>query len=130
MTKLFAGCWQTWVTVLLALLILVPSGYGFVGKFVELVRLSRGQPDGAFAVAPVVNYLLASLGFFCLLLWAAAHGMFRDIERPKYDLLAREAHLEALAEATGGLEEMGPEPAPKYHTDPAASPYHVHGLRG
>ena len=45
-------------------------------------------------VAPIANYLLASLGFFCLLLWAAARGMFRDIERPKYDMLAQEEALD------------------------------------
>lgn len=86
--------WQVRVTLLLAILILIPSGYGFIGKFVELIRLARGQPDGAFAVAPVANYLLASLGFFCLLLWATMHGMFRNIEQPKYDMLQREAQLD------------------------------------
>lgn len=82
------------VTLLLAVLILIPSGYGFAGKFVELVRVYRGESDGAFAVAPMLNYLLASLGFFCLLLWAAARGMFRDIESPKHEMLAHEELLD------------------------------------
>jgi hypothetical protein len=86
--------WQVRITLLLAVLILIPSGYGFAGKFIELVRVYRGEADGAFAVAPMMNYLLASLGFFCLLLWAAAHGMFRDIESPKYDMLAHEELLD------------------------------------
>lgn len=86
--------WQFRITLLLAVLILIPSGYGFVGKFIELVRVYRGEADGAFAVAPMMNYLLASLGFGCLLLWAAAHGMFRDMEGPKHDLLAREDLLD------------------------------------
>lgn len=85
---------QIITTIVLALLILIPSLYGFVGKFVELVNVLRGEPDGAFAVAPIVNYLLASLGFFCLLLWASAGGMWTDIERPKYDMLARERELD------------------------------------
>jgi hypothetical protein len=87
--------WQLRITVLLAFLILVPSGYGFVGKFIELIRVYRGESDGAYAVAPMINYMFASLGFGCLLLWAAAGGMFRDIEAPKHDLLAREEILEA-----------------------------------
>jgi hypothetical protein len=86
--------WQVRLTILLAVLILIPSGYGFVGKFIELVRVYRGESDGAFAVAPMMNYLLASFGFGCMLLWAAAHGMFRDIESPKHDLLVHEEMLE------------------------------------
>ena len=39
--------------------------------------------NGAFAITPMVNYLLASLGFLCLLLWATRNGMFRDIESAK-----------------------------------------------
>jgi hypothetical protein len=85
------------ITLLLAVLILIPSGYGFAGKFIELVRVLRGESDGAFAVAPMMNYLLASLGFFCLLLWAAAHGMFRDIESPKHEMLTREDFLDRVS---------------------------------
>ena len=85
---------QVRLTLLLAVLILIPSGYGFVGKFIELIRVYRGEADGAFATAPMMNYLLASLGFFCLLLWAGAHGMFHDIESPKYELLQHEELLD------------------------------------
>jgi hypothetical protein len=87
---------QARITLLLAVLILIPSGYGFVEKFIELIRVYRGESDGAFAVAPMMNYLFASLGFGCLLLWAAAHGMFRDIEGPKYDMLAQEEQLDRV----------------------------------
>lgn len=86
--------WQNRITLLLAVLILIPSGYGFIGKFIELIHVYQGDASGAFAVAPVMNYLLASAGFFCLLLWAASHGMFRDIEQPKHQMLAQEELLE------------------------------------
>lgn len=86
--------WQVRITLLLAVLILIPSGYGFVGKFIELIHVYQGEPEGAFAAAPIMNYLLASLGFFCLLLWAAARGMFRDIESPKFEMLAQEEVLD------------------------------------
>ena len=82
------------VTLALALLILIPSLWGFVGKFRELLLLVRGEADGAFAISPVVNYLLASLGFFCLLCWATLGGMFRDIERPKETMLEIERRLD------------------------------------
>ena len=86
---------QNRITILLAILILLPSMYGFVGKFIEFIHVFRGVPGGQFAVAPILNYLLASLGFFCLLLWAAGKGMFRDIENPKQQMLDREAELDA-----------------------------------
>jgi len=85
---------QAWVTAAMAVLILIPSLYGFVGKFVEFVHIYRGTGGGEFAVAPILNYLLASAGFFCMLLWAAWNGMFRDIERPKTDFLDNEARLD------------------------------------
>ena len=85
---------QFWVTMAMAVLILIPSMYGFVGKFVEFVHIYRGSEGGGFAVAPIANYLLASAGFFCMLLWAAWNGMFRDVEQPKIDMLENEMRLD------------------------------------
>lgn len=83
-----------WVTGIMAVLILIPSMYGFVGKFIEFVHIYRGTAGGEFAIAPIMNYLLASSGFFCLFVWAAWHGMFRDVERPKIDMLHNEELLD------------------------------------
>lgn len=73
--------------------------FGFGSKFIELVRLvtsdNSAAQEGIFAVAPLVNYLLASAGFLCLLGWATIHGMFRDIERPKDTMLEVNARLDA-----------------------------------
>ena len=73
--------------------------YGFGSKFIELVRLvvtdNEAAQEGMFAVAPLMNYLLASAGFLCLLGWAAIHGMFRDIEQPKQTMLEVNAQLDA-----------------------------------
>jgi hypothetical protein len=82
-------------TFLFALLILVPSGYGFTRKFLELIALTRGDVDGVFAITPVVNYLLASIGFFFLFCWAIFNGMFGDIEGPKRRMLETERMLDA-----------------------------------
>lgn len=78
------------VTILLAVLILVPSMIGFVNKFVEFFNVSQESGAGLFAVAPMLNYILASLGFLCMLVWAAFNGMFHDIERPKFAMLENE----------------------------------------
>lgn len=84
---------KTTVLIMMSVLILVPSMLGFVMKFIEFVHTFQGSPDGAFAITPMLNYLLASAGFFCLLVWAAVNGMFRDIEHPKYQMLEDEERL-------------------------------------
>ena len=88
---------RIWVAVL-GLMILGGGIWGFGHKFLALVQLALNEQEGAdaaFAVAPVVNYLLASLGFLCLVGWAACHRMFHDIEGPKYAMLETEARLDA-----------------------------------
>lgn len=82
------------VTAIFAVIVLVPSLWGFSGKFREFIAIYRGDVDGVFAITPIVNYLLASLGFFCLFGWAIFHGMFSDIEQPKHLLLEREDLLD------------------------------------
>ena len=85
---------QVITTIVFALAILIPSFVGFANKFREFILIFRGDVDGVFAITPIVNYLLASLGFFFLFCWAIGHGMFRDIERPKYTMLENERKLD------------------------------------
>jgi hypothetical protein len=85
---------QVITTIIFALVILIPSFVGFANKFREFILIFRGDVDGVFAITPIVNYLLASLGFFFLFCWAIAHGMFRDIEQPKYAMLENERKLD------------------------------------
>lgn len=83
------------VLIFMSIGILVPSMLGFVAKFIEFIHTFRSSTDGAFAITPMLNYLLASLGFFCMLVWAISNGMFRDMERPKFDMLDLEDELNA-----------------------------------
>ena len=78
---------KTIVLIVMSIVILVPSMAGFVMKFIEFIHTFKAESDGAFAITPMLNYLLASLGFFCLLIWAVANGMFHDIESPKHRML-------------------------------------------
>ncbi|PHS01521.1 MAG: hypothetical protein COA78_22540 [Blastopirellula sp.] len=89
-----AATLSTWMTVGLALLILVPSMYGFVGKFLEFIHVFKGESDGAFAIAPMLNYTLATLGFMALMIWAIFNGMFHDIEQPKETMLENEERFD------------------------------------
>ena len=82
------------VTVMLAFLILPVAAVGFGAKIVEFVAVLSGKPDGVFTLSPLLNYLLASMGFLCLLCWAIVRGMFHDVEQPKYAMLETECQLD------------------------------------
>lgn len=82
--------------ILTVIFFLGPAMFGFGTKFYELIRVFQGDSAGAFAVTPIVNYLLAGCGFVMLFAWAARNGMFRDIERPKFEMLDNERRLDAL----------------------------------
>lgn len=83
-----------WWTILFVILFLGPSMFGFVTKFLEFVHTFVDDEAGVFAITPMVNYLLASLGFLCLLVWASRNGMFQDLEEPKIMMLKREQLLD------------------------------------
>ncbi len=95
---------QNIVVAIMAVVILGFCAFGFGSKFIELVRLvldsDSAAAEGVFAVAPLVNYLLASAGFLCLLGWAATQGMFHDIERPKQTMLDQERDLDSTSDDT------------------------------
>ncbi|REJ64840.1 MAG: cbb3-type cytochrome oxidase assembly protein CcoS [Planctomycetota bacterium] len=93
-----AARWRSTITLLLAVLILVPSCAGFVQKLFKFFVVTQGETASAFAVAPLVNYLLASFGFLLLLFWAATNGMFHDIEEPKHTMLENERLLDRLSD--------------------------------
>lgn len=102
----FSGS-SIWTTVIFAVLILVPCFIGFGNKLREFMLLYRGQVDGLFAISPLINYLLASTGFFFLFWWGIFNGMFANIEEPKRDFLRQEWALDqAEAEYEAGLAKM------------------------
>jgi hypothetical protein len=102
--------------LLFALAVLVPSLLGFGTKFLEFIALYRGDVEGAFAISPILNYLLASLGFLLLFGWAAMSGMFHDIEAPKYTMLENEALLDEspLEPARSPVNWQGEEEATRF----------------
>ncbi|MDB5388044.1 MAG: hypothetical protein JWM11_3690 [Planctomycetaceae bacterium] len=82
-----------WITWIFAIPVLGFSLLGFGNKFLEFIQTFRNDPDGVFAITPVMNYLFASAGFFCLMVWAGMQGMFKDIEHPKISMLEMEDEL-------------------------------------
>jgi len=80
--------------IVMAVAVVVPAAIGFITKFVYFVRTLHSDSAGSFAIVPMINYLAVAAGFFCLLIWAAYRGMFRDIEGPKFTMLDREDRLD------------------------------------
>jgi hypothetical protein len=67
----------------------------------ERQGLTDEATEGAFALVPILNYLLVTLGFLFLFVWWVMSGAFRDLERPKYNMLENETILDALALQAG-----------------------------
>ena len=78
----------------LAVCILGPASVGFVEKLMLFIKAVQKDQVAGFTIIPVVNYFIVTAGMICLLCWAIAHGMFRDVEKPKYDMLEREQSLD------------------------------------
>jgi hypothetical protein len=92
---------KTMLTVAIAVVILVPSMWGFIAKFREFIHTFQGDSGGVFAITPMVNYLLASLGFLCMLAWAIFNGMFHNLEEPKELMLDHEQQLDRMSAQSG-----------------------------
>ena len=88
--------------LIICLVILGPCLVTFGGKLQILIAVFRGQAEWAFSVTPVVNYILASIGFVMLFLWAILNGMFRNLEEPKLTMLTNERMLDRLEQEQSG----------------------------
>ncbi len=76
---------------------LLPAGVGFAIKLYEFMTVANGATsEGTFMLVPVLNYFIVFMGMLCMLAWATTNGMFRDIEKPKFDMLRREQKLDEL----------------------------------
>lgn len=83
-----------WLTYFFAAIVLIPTILGFGNKFLDLVLVMQGDEEGAFAATPIVNYLMATAGFFCLLMWSATRGAFHDLDEPSRVMFENEQRLD------------------------------------
>jgi len=81
-------------TWLVGAAVLIPSMLGFANKFLDLMIIAQGDEEGAFALTPMINYLLATAGFFCMLMYAVAQGAFHDLNGPSRAMFENELELE------------------------------------
>lgn len=80
------------------------AGSLFFYKLFAFLSTIRKDELAGFAFDPILVYGFVAMGFLCLLVWAYMSGQFRDVERPKHEMLEhfdeRERHdVELLEEA-------------------------------
>jgi hypothetical protein len=69
------------------------NSLGCTYKIAQLAAATRGL-DSATVTIAVLVYGGMALGFLSLLAWAAARGLFHDVEQPKYRMLEQEEEYE------------------------------------
>jgi hypothetical protein len=84
-----------WLTWFFAALVLIPTILGFANKFLDLILVMQGDEEGAFAATPIMNYLFATAGFLCLLVWTATQGAFEDLDAPSRKMFDDEQIFES-----------------------------------
>ena len=78
-----------WVTATM-LVAIVAGGAGFAYKLIQFSKEALTSDVASFALVPILTYVLVSIGFSCLFIWALCRGQFTDVEGPKYRLLELE----------------------------------------
>jgi len=78
----------TLVHAFFCLFVLTAGGLFFYKLFAFLSTIRKDELAG-FAFDPIITYGFVAMGFLCLLTWAYLSGQFRDIERPKHDMIDR-----------------------------------------
>lgn len=86
---------RKWVVWIMAVLILIPGAIGFGDKLYQFFIVLTKNPQGRFALVPLMSYLLVSTGFVLVFVWGLMKGMLSDIEGPKFSMLEREKQLDA-----------------------------------
>ena len=84
-----------------SLFVLIAGGLFCFKLFAFLSTIRRDELAG-FAFDPIVTYGFVAMGFLCMLVWAWLSGQFRDIERPKHDMLEEFLRQEREESATLG----------------------------
>lgn len=78
------------------------AGCMFTYKLCAFLKTIRRDELAGFAFDPILIYGVVAMGFLCLLVWALLTGQFRDIERPKHEMLQRFAEQERAERASQG----------------------------
>lgn len=80
------------------------AGCMFTFKLFSFLKTIKKDELAGFAFDPILIYGFVAMGFLCLLSWAYLTGQFKDIERPKHEMLERFREQER-AEGVSNLPE-------------------------
>ena len=75
-------------------LFVMTAGGMFCYKLFAFLSTIRKDELAGFAFDPIITYGFVAFGFLLLLAWAYMTGQFKNIERPKHDMLERFEHQE------------------------------------
>ena len=87
-----------WVSIAIVAVAVGAAGMTFLFKLYEFVAASTTGVLPAIVTATVLPYFFISAGFLLLAAWGWAGGHYKDIERPKRDMLRQEEVYERLEE--------------------------------
>lgn len=72
------------------------SGLAFTYKVAEFMfTMSTPEFAGSFDV-PIIVYFAVAAGWFTLLIWCFMTDRFKDMEKAKYEMIAKEEQYERL----------------------------------
>ena len=75
---------------------LMPSSLGCAKKFLDRSIIAQGDEGGTFALTPMITYLLATAGFFCMLMYTVTQGAFHDLNAPSRAMFENELERQTL----------------------------------
>ncbi len=78
------------------------AGCMFTFKLFSFLQTIKRDELAGFAFDPIMIYAFVAVGFLFLLAWAFLTGQFRDIERPKFEMLERFDEQELAEKLAGG----------------------------
>lgn len=80
------------------------GGGMFLYKLFKFFETIKADELAGFANDPIMIYFWVAFGFLFLLAWAYMSGQFRDVEKPKFDMLRR---FEEQERAEGIIKSEG-----------------------
>ena len=103
--KGLSGVYFRWVHIFFVVATLIGGGMFFF-KVYSFMRTIKKDELAGFAFDPIMIYAFVAIGFLFMLVWAYISGQFKDVERPKYEMLEK-FEEQTRAEARQELKENG-----------------------